>query len=210
MKVGVCEGGAADRKSLCQGMGLGWDIPLCGDRDRPIQMESTVSQPKLMPTRSAGDDLAARPQLTVLLVEDNLSTLAIFSHVLKEQGYQVWTAETYDDAQRICDQFPGPIHLLVTDVLLPKKEELQLSAARTRPAAHSGFDLARHMTAKRRGTRVLFMTGRTDEELKTMTRGLPTKGWAVLRKPFGGSTLMQAVEEVMKHPPAGTQGSDRG
>ncbi len=87
-------------------------------------------------------------ELTVLLVEDNLSTQAMFSYVLKEQGYQVLTAGTYDDAQRICDQFPGPIHLLVTDVLLPKKEELQLSAERTRPAAHSGLDLARHVTAK--------------------------------------------------------------
>ena len=36
-KVGLCEGGPADRKSLCQGMGLGWDIPLCGDLDRPLQ-----------------------------------------------------------------------------------------------------------------------------------------------------------------------------
>ncbi len=178
-------------------------------------MESIVSQPRLMPTKSAGDDLAAGPpaamgQLTVLLVEDNLSTQAMFSYVLKEQGYQVLTAGTYDDAQRICDQFPGPIHLLVTDVLLPKKEELQLSAARTRPAAHSGLDLARHVTAKRRGTRVLLMTGRSDEELGTMTKGFPTKGGALLRKPFGGSTLMQAVQEVMKHPPARTRGSDRG
>jgi len=174
-----------------------------------------VSRPRLLPTKFAGHDLvperpAAMAELTVLLVEDNLSTQAMFSYVLKEQGYQVLTAGTYDDAQRICDQFPGPIHLLVTDVLLPKKEELQLSAARTRPAAPSGFDLARHMTAKRRGTWILLMTGHTDEELRTMTKGSLTKVWALLRKPFGGSTLMQAVQEVMKHPPAHTQGSDRG
>ena len=148
--------------------------------------------------------------MTVLLVEDNLSTQAMFSYVLKEQGYQVLTAGTYDDAKRICDQFPGPIHLLVTDVLLPKKEELRLSVERTGPAAHSGLDLARHMTAKRRGTRILLMTGRSDEELRTTTKGFPTKGWALLRKPFGGSALMQAVQEVMKHPPVHFQGSDRG
>ncbi len=36
-QVGVCEGGSADRKSLCQEMGLGWDIRMCSDLDRPIQ-----------------------------------------------------------------------------------------------------------------------------------------------------------------------------
>ena len=152
-----------------------WDgIYGCAGILIPYSMESTVNQLRLMPTTFPGEDLAAgRPldmsQPTVLLVEDNLSTQAMFSYVLKEQGYLVLTAGTYDDAQRICNQFPGPIHLLVTDVLLPKKEELQLSAERTRPAAHSGLDLARHMTAKRRGTRVLLMTGRSDEELRTMT-----------------------------------------
>ncbi len=72
-------------------------------------------------TQSTG----ASDKQTILLVEDDSSILSLFSADLEEQGYHVLRATTSQEAIQICKRHAGPIHLLLTDILLPTNGALQ-------------------------------------------------------------------------------------
>ncbi|HEX5003779.1 MAG TPA: PAS domain S-box protein [Gemmatimonadales bacterium] len=113
---------------------------------------------------------------TILLVEDEEAVRRLGKRILEQEGYAVLAAEHAADALAIASAHRGPIHLLVTDVVMPGR---------------SGVELARDLQQLRPGIPVLFTSGYPET---TRGRWQPTDGWgAFLQKPFTPSELVEAV-----------------
>jgi PAS domain S-box-containing protein len=116
---------------------------------------------------------------TVLLVEDEDAVRALAREVLRRQGYVVLEARHGLDALRVAERHQDPIHLMVTDVVMPHM---------------SGRDLARRLGDVRPNMKVLFMSGYTDHAV--VHRDL-TPGSAFLQKPFTPESLARKVRNVL-------------
>jgi PAS domain S-box-containing protein len=117
---------------------------------------------------------------TVLLVEDEEGVRALGREVLKKCGYTVLEAGDGDEALGVAARQPGPIHLLVTDVVMPRL---------------GGRELAERLRAARPEIKVLYMSGYTDDAV--IRHGLMEAEHALLQKPFGGAALAAKVREVL-------------
>ncbi len=139
---------------------------------------------------------------TILLVEDHESTQALLADQLKLEGFMVLTARNVDEALQICKQYPNPIDLLVTDVVLPRTASVQLLvSAKSRPSQASGVELAHQVRFKRPEARVLFISGHSDQELHRL--GVFKEPWPFIRKPFTAEPLIGTIRQVLstKYPP---------
>jgi PAS domain S-box-containing protein len=121
----------------------------------------------------------------VWLVEDERSVRAFAAKVLRRYGYHVQEAETPAQALALADRQDGPIHLLLTDVIMPEM---------------NGYELANRFCAARPQTRVLFMSGYTDQAMRQ--HSLSIDGPELLEKPFTATTLLQTVREVLDDQPS--------
>jgi CheY-like chemotaxis protein len=117
---------------------------------------------------------------TVLLLEDEVAVRGLVRHVLERQGYTVLEAQDGEHAQHLAVVHPGPIHLLLTDVVMPRM---------------SGYEVARALTRIRPDLRVLYMSGYTNSPLLQQT--LPERHAATLAKPFAAGPLARRVREVL-------------
>ncbi len=135
---------------------------------------------------------------TILIVEDNSAIRELFASLLKEAGYNVYTASSVEEALRIGLHHAVSLDLLLTDVLLPNAANLQLKRGPTYGKGSTGLDLYRELKGKRPGIRVLFMSGQTDDQLKTL--GLTGDRYTLLRKPLMPERLMKAVHSALEHP----------
>jgi PAS domain S-box-containing protein len=122
---------------------------------------------------------------TVLLVEDEPEVRGLARDILHQQGYTVLEAADGDEALRIGREHGGPIHLLVTDVVMPQM---------------GGRELADHLKAGRHETKVLYVSGYTDDAI--LHQGVSETGMAFLPKPFTASALAHKVREVLDAAPA--------
>jgi PAS domain S-box-containing protein len=120
---------------------------------------------------------------TILLVEDEEAVRELTSRILSAKGYSVVAAKSVKDAEEWCDKNGGKIHLLLTDIIMP---------------GTSGRELARRITAKHPRTRVLYMSGYTDNVLAQ--GGVLEAGLSFLQKPFTPAALAQKVREVLDSP----------
>ena len=120
---------------------------------------------------------------TILLVEDEPTILDLARRVLARQGYRVIAAPSPEEALRLSREHDSPIHLLVTDVIMP---------------GMNGRDLAAEMSRSRPGLRVLFMSGYTSDILSA--HGIAEEGAAFLQKPFRVKDLAAKVSEILGHP----------
>ncbi len=103
--------------------------------------------------------------------------------VLNANGYTVLVAASGGDAERVAGQHEGPIHLLMTDVVMP---------------GLNGREVARRLAAKRAGIRVLYLSGYTDDAI--VHHGVLEPGVAFLQKPFTPAVLGRKVREVLDSP----------
>ena len=117
---------------------------------------------------------------TILLVEDEPLILGVTVEFLSELGYQVLAASHPEEALAIVARHPDPIHLILTDVVMP---------------GMNGRELARHILQDRPGTKCLFMSGYTANVM--MHRGLAGEGDAFIQKPFQPRQLAIKVREVL-------------
>jgi DNA-binding response OmpR family regulator len=117
---------------------------------------------------------------TVLVVEDEESLRNLAREYLQSTGYHVLLASNGAEALAIADKQRGPIHLLLTDVVMPRL---------------SGNTLAERVLGQRPKTRVLFMSGFTDSAL--VRHGITSGEVDCLLKPFTANTLLQKVREVL-------------
>jgi CheY-like chemotaxis protein len=125
---------------------------------------------------------SARGTETVLVVEDEDDVRSLTIEVLGECGYEVLAAADGEAALRVAARHPGPIHLLLTDVVMPHV---------------NGWELAQQLAPSRPGTRVLYMTG-YDEITATRERLLDAD---VLQKPFMPDALARRVRQAIESDP---------
>jgi two-component system, cell cycle sensor histidine kinase and response regulator CckA len=117
---------------------------------------------------------------TILLVEDEEAVRELASRILSAKGYSVVAAKSVKEAEEWCEKQGGKIHLLLTDIIMP---------------GTSGRELARRITVKHPQTRVLYMSGYTDNVLAQ--GGELEAGLSFLQKPFTPAALVQKVRDVL-------------
>jgi PAS domain S-box-containing protein len=117
---------------------------------------------------------------TVLVVDDERQVRVIVERVLRAQGYTVLGASDGVEALEVARQYGGPIHLLLTDVLMPRM---------------TGKALADALAAERPGVRALYMSGFADDAL--VTDGALGAGLHFVAKPFGVGELLAKVREAL-------------
>ena len=120
---------------------------------------------------------------TVLLAEDDETLRHLTTGILRRLGYTVLAATTPENARAIARDHHGPIHLLLTDVVMP---------------GSSGRDLARELATSRPQTKVLFVSGYTGEAM--VQHGLTEPGLSYLQKPYTPGVLAAKVREVLSKP----------
>lgn len=133
------------------------------------------------PARVAGS-LAGNE--TVLLAEDDESLRRLVKGLLEKLGYRVLEAENAAHALALAESHDGPIHLLVSDVVMP---------------GASGRELARRLAESRAETKVLYMSGYTDDAI--VHHGMLEPGLNFLQKPFTPAALARKVREVLDATP---------
>ena len=117
---------------------------------------------------------------TILLAEDQDQVRAVAHSILRRHGYRVIVAKNAGEALLLCEAHTGPIQLLLTDVVMPHL---------------SGVDLAKRIAVTRPETKVLFMSGYTDDSV--VRHGVLEDGVAFLQKPFTPESLARKVREVL-------------
>ncbi|NNJ13678.1 PAS domain S-box protein [Chloroflexales bacterium ZM16-3] len=117
---------------------------------------------------------------TVLVAEDDPAVLSLASRMLRRQGYTVLEAPGGPEALALAEEYPGPIHLLLTDVVMPKL---------------GGGALALQMAQMRPSARVLFMSGYSGISL--VSEGHITPDERLLPKPFTPGILTQTVRAAL-------------
>jgi signal transduction histidine kinase/CheY-like chemotaxis protein len=123
---------------------------------------------------------------TILLVEDDEAVRAMARTILRTCGYKVLEAANGIEALRVSDQHKGPIHLVVTDVVMPEM---------------AGPALVERLAVSRPDARVLFVSGYTEDAMIGRSAE-PLQPVAFLPKPYTPGILAQKVREVLGSGPA--------
>jgi len=139
-----------------------------------------VDEPPDEPAPAAESAASVGGSETVLLAEEDESVRGLALRVLRDCGYTVLDASDGVEAQRVADEHAGPIHLLLTDVVMTRG---------------GGPELGRWIAGARPGTKVLYMSGYT-ERFRDV-EGALAAGGGFLGKPFTPSDLLRKVREVL-------------
>jgi len=127
-------------------------------------------------TRSAGAE-------TILVAEDNDMVRNLACRILERRGYRVLTAVDGGDALRRMEDHPDPLHLLLTDVVMPDMD---------------GKALSRRALKRYPGLKVIFMSGYTENVIAH--HGVLDTGVRFLQKPFSVDSLTEKVRRTLDDP----------
>ncbi|TAJ30972.1 MAG: PAS domain S-box protein [Nitrospirae bacterium] len=140
--------------------------------------------------RAAGDAVEPQPAATaaqptggretILLVEDQEEVRAFVQEILQEAGYQVLVAHDGIEALALSERYKEPIHLLLTDVVMPKM---------------SGRQVADRLALLCPAMKVLYLSGYTDDALGA--HGVLDPGTPLLFKPFEADVLLRTLRELL-------------
>lgn len=117
---------------------------------------------------------------TILVVEDEPSLRELARTILHDQGYTVITAESGDQALAIVSKITNPLHLLLTDVIMP---------------GMSGTALAKELSAKYPALKILYMSGYTDNAI--VHYGILEPGIEFIQKPFSPASLTWKIRRIL-------------
>jgi len=131
------------------------------------------------PAEGAAEKIRAGTE-TILLVEDEEAVRRLVRRTLEKQGYRVLVAASGGEAVRLAGRHGGPIHLLITDVVMPQM---------------SGRETAERLKTMRPGMHVLYVSGYTET---TIARGGKLEsGEIFLQKPFTPRALMRQIRDLL-------------
>jgi PAS domain S-box-containing protein len=112
---------------------------------------------------------------TIMFVEDEEGLREVCANFLRSKGYDVLTAEDGIEALSICRRLDRPVHLLVTDLIMPRM---------------GGAELAKHALALSPGLRTIYVSAYNGQAL---LHGAPAAGQPLLQKPFSMADLAKQV-----------------
>ncbi|HEX7087476.1 MAG TPA: response regulator [Vicinamibacterales bacterium] len=118
---------------------------------------------------------------TILVAEDEDGVRSLTREVLEKYGYTVLEASNGEEALSLSDRYQGRVHLLLSDVVMPRM---------------GGPELAQALLRKRPDMKVLYMSGYTDHPM--VRRGVVDAGVAFLQKPFTPTSLVSRVRELLE------------
>lgn len=117
---------------------------------------------------------------TILLVDDDDAVRRIARKTLERDGHGILEARSASEALAVARTHDGPIHLLLTDVMMP---------------GMSGNQLVRHFWEERPGTPVLCLSGYAEADM--VRYGVLEAGLAFMEKPFQPVALSEKVREIL-------------
>ena len=127
----------------------------------------------------------------ILVVEDDRAVCELASQLLSEAGYSVTPAGSAEEALDIAEASSRPVHLLLTDVVLPRMR---------------GTDLAQRMKASYPDLRVIYTSGHLEGE---SLRRISTNDARFLQKPYTREALITAVDEILRGVPSSQKSKSR-
>jgi len=137
----------------------------------------TTVEPAVEPPRRAAE------KKVVMVVEDEEAVRQLILEVLEGHGYTVLVARDGEEALSLNRQLKGPLHLLMTDVVMPRM---------------GGRELAERLHPARPDMKILYMSGYTDDAV--VLHGVLAEHMSFLQKPFTPNTLLLKVREVLVSP----------
>ncbi len=149
-----------------------------------------VFLPRARGIEAGGAQAAARPEFaarakggaeTVLLVEDHATVRLLVRDMLIQGGHRVLEARDGEEALELLRTHPGPVQLILTDVVMPRM---------------NGRELVERILQDRPGTRVLFMSAHSEDVLAL--RGIGSLQGPLLMKPFTADVLARWIREVLE------------
>ncbi len=143
-----------------------------------VEAQAVSLQPQAAPAASL------RGQETILVAEDDEKLRGAICQTLRSYGYSVLEAGNGNEAILLCGQHQGPIHLVLTDVIMP---------------GMSGGELIERLAPLNRKMKVLFMSGYTEDT--AALQSLLAAGVPFLEKPFKMMNLVEKVRQVLDTPP---------
>ncbi len=120
---------------------------------------------------------------TLLVVDDEAGVRSMVRDFLQNRGYDVLVAMDGEEALHVSDAFSGHIDLLLTDVIMPNL---------------GGLEMSEKFLLKRPGTKIVFMSGYTDDEV--FQNGIEATSMHFVQKPFSLPVLANKVRKVLDHP----------
>ncbi len=136
---------------------------------------------------------------TIVIVDDDPSTLLLSAKPLQDAGYSVLQAPGSSEALRLCAEHPTPVNLVVADIFLPPPG-FQLSVDKNPYPRVNGLEMVERLLEEKQDIRVILMSSSPGSELRS--RGLVRDGLPFLKKPFTAETLLALVQQVLAGPPA--------
>jgi PAS domain S-box-containing protein len=146
-----------------------------------IYLPRTAEQVTSAPSLTTSSTLSGTE--TILVVEDKENVRQYTAFALRKYRYKVIEASCGDEALRLAAKHSGPIHLLLTDVVMPEI---------------SGRELATHLAHSHPETRVLYFSGYPGDAI--VRHGIRTSEMNFLQKPFRPDTLARKVRDVLDSP----------
>jgi DNA-binding NtrC family response regulator len=122
--------------------------------------------------------ISTSSQFVILLAEDDRLVRSAVRAMLTTAGYAVLDATDGEHALEVSREYDGSIHVLLTDMKMPRMDGLQLSNL---------------IAQERPGIKVLVMSGKTSGELLLVSRSVD-----FLRKPFLPKTLWDSLNSLLE------------
>jgi PAS domain S-box-containing protein len=148
-----------------------------------IYLPAIKATPELVNQQRQETLAAGQGSETILLVEDEAAVRELALRILLDAGYTVLEASHGEEAIQVAERYGGPIHLLLTDVVMP--------------GGVSGPQLVAYLASQRQNIKFLYMSGYTDDAM--VHPDMLESGTHFLQKPFSSNTLVRKLREVLDH-----------